>query len=263
MRNVILSIVVYASIASVVGATIIGEESFDTYPDGNVAGQAGGFGFDYDILNGVRTGTPSNWDDVGPSPQVSLGTLITDGTSAKREYNGADEGNGSLRGNGVVFYRFDMTRSSGASWGGASSYDFGTERIFFGVPGAFGATDEAGIEITGVTNISSGIVLTDDVLYTLVAALDFDNSLVGLWVNPDATDGWNATGGTADATLEYTATNWSSATRLGSGGQVTWDNLRIATTPGEVGLIPEPSTVVLSVLGVVFLVLRRRRRDRF
>lgn len=255
-------------------AVIVGVETFD-YPNGPIEGQSGGSGFDYDNLNDSATGSVSDWDVVGGSPSVLGGALVTDGSSAKREYNGTIEGSaggdgpdteraGAARGAGVVFYSVELTRSAGAVWSGISSYDFGGERIFFGVPGAGADTDTIGIDESGVGNTLGTASLTDGQTYTMVAVVDFDNDLVGLFVDPDASsDFWNpATGSnSADVTREYTGTNWSTAARLGSGGEATWDNLTIALgDPTDVGLlaIPEPSSSLLAGLAAL-LVFRRRR----
>ncbi|NNM27957.1 MAG: hypothetical protein HKO57_00425 [Akkermansiaceae bacterium] len=228
---------------------VIGVESFN-YPPGAIDGRDGGQDFDWNAFLGSHSGTPSDWTAVGGAPVVSGNALVTDGSSAKREYNGPVEGtgdgsndaddnherSGAARGVGQVFYKFDMTRSASAGWGGISSYDFGTEVIFFGVPGATGGTDTIGIEQSGVGYTPGTIDLVDDQTYTLIAVLDYDNDLLGLYVDPDNADSWDGTGGTADVTRPYIGSNWSSAVRFGSGGEVTWDNLTVATDPADVGL---------------------------
>ena len=87
----------------------------------------------------------------------------------------------------------------------------------------------------------------------MVAVLDFDNDLLGLFADPDPSDDWDATGGTADVTLAYTGTNWSTAARFGSGGtgQATWDNLVVATTPEEVGLLGQVAPTAPEIIDVV------------
>lgn len=160
-----------------------------------------------------------------------------------------------------------MNRSSGAVWSGVSSYDFGAERLFFGVPGGGGATDTIGISESGVGETLGVISLVDGVAYDMVAVVDFDNDLVGLFVDPDGvSDFWDPTNGTnsADVTRAYTGTNWSTAARLGSGGATTWDDLAIALNdPTDVGLlaaapIPEPATALFGGLALLGLLRRRR-----
>lgn len=252
-----LALLVAAPIAS---AAVIGVDDF-SYPDGSVVGQAGGSGFDYDMVAGTHTGVTSTWESVFNDPQVSGGTLVTSDSGVQRKYNGADEANGALRGNGVVFYLFSMARSAAAAWGGASSYDFGAERIFFGIPGGGAGTDTIGIDESGVGTTLGSINLVDGQSYTMIAVLDFDNDLLGLFVDPDGNDFWNTADGSnsADVTRAYGGTNWSTSVRLASGGGVTWDNLTVATHPTEVGLaIPEASVGLLG--GVAWLLLLRRRR---
>lgn len=257
-------------------ATVIGIETFDT--DGFIAGQTGGTGFNYDNRFGRATTTTSDWDNVGSSPFVVGGALVTNGSSAKREYNGNIEGTGggdgpntevagAVRGGGIVFYSVEITRSANAVWSGISGYDFGNEKLFFGVPGAGGATDTLGIEESGVGNTLGSVSLIDGVDHTLVAVIDFDNDLAGLFLDPDGSaDFWNVTDGTnsADVTRAYTSTNWNTAARLGSGGETTWDNLTIGISdPTDVGIlatqpIPEPTSGLLGCLAM-YLFLKRRR----
>ena len=269
----------FATALSLVGATsgvVVGVEDFAT--DGLIGDQTGGTGFNYDNLNSAVTGITSDWDNTGGTPSVIGGALVTSGESAKREYNGNLEGagtadgpdserNGAARGSGLVFYRVSMTRSSSAVWSGISSFDFGSEKIFFGVPGGGGATDTIGIVESGVGETLGVINLTDDTAYDLVAILDFDNDLVGLFVDPDgANDFWDPTDGSnnADVTRAYTGANWSTAARLGSGGATTWDDLTIALNdPTNVGLlaaapIPEPATALFGCLALLGLLRRRR-----
>lgn len=217
----------------------IGAESF-AYPDGLIAGLDGGLDFDWNQLTGKHTGTASDWNATFGNPAVSGAALVTDNSGALREYNGPGEGAGNdgvptderlgtIRATGTIFYQFDMTRAPNAWWGGVSTYDFGNERIFFGVPGNQAGTNTIGIEVSGVGTTNGVIQLTANQTYNVVAVLDFKNNLTGLFINPDDSDVWDATGGTADVTRPYTGGAWSSALRCASGGSVTWDNLTVAT----------------------------------
>lgn len=231
--------------------TVVGTEPFD-YPDGPVGGLNGGSGWNY-----LRTAEanalaqePSNWNTVAGSPEVSGGKLLTSGSSAKREFGGATEGadagsnerEGAFRGGGVVYfgvdYSVDTLLADGTNqWSGFSSYDFGTERIFFGIPGQTAATRYFGVTGTALAGpVLSTVALEAGVTYRLVGAVDFDADLVKLWVNPDSDDYDNGTDHTADAVAAYAGTNWSSAIRLGSSdGFVTaWDNLKVAQSLSDV-----------------------------
>lgn len=225
---------------------VIGSEDF-TYSNSAVNGKSGGTGFDLSQVTGLHTGVPSTWDNVGGAPQIVGNALVTNNTSAKREFNGSTETTGS-RSSGRVFFKFKMTRAAGnGSWSGASSYGFNTERVFFGVPSSGGGADKAGIDTqnTLAADLPEGAVklsavsLVDGTANTLIGVIDFDNNLLGLFVNPDATDYWNPTDGSnsADVTLQYLSSNSSTAVRLGSGASVTWDNLVLATAATDVGLL--------------------------
>jgi len=236
-------------IAAPVHAIEIGEEDF-SYPDNSaVAGQNGGTGFNRDLFQNAATAFSSDWDNVFGTPTVVSGRLATANSGAKREYNGTIEGagnasndgqdnherSGAVRGQGRVFYRFNLTRVSGGSWSGASSYDFGTERVFFGVPNTANPASgnlEYGCEINATgTRYYSGIAASNTTR-TIVTVLDFDRDFIGLWVDPDANDFYTeATGANScDAGGLYTANNWSSAVRLASGGTCQWDQLTVATS---------------------------------
>ena len=230
-------------------AVEFGTEDFTYADDSGIAGQTGGTGFNYDNFDGAVTSTTADWDNVFGAPTVVSGKLVTSNGGAKREYNGDVEGaggpandgqdtherSGAVRGQGRVFYRFDMTRVSGGEWSGASSYDIGTERVFFGVPNTPNPASgnlEYGCEITAAgIRYFSGIP-AGSATRTIVTVLDFDHDFVGLWVDPDANDFYEETGGanSCDAGGAYTGGNWSTAVRLASGGVCEWDNLAVITS---------------------------------
>lgn len=275
-----VSLATAISLVGVSTGVIVGVEDF-SYTDGSIDTQSGGSGFNYDNFDGAVTTTSSDWDVTGGAPTVVSGALVTIDSSAKREFNGNIEGvggagndgqddherSGAARGNGIVFYSVDLTRSSSAVWSGLSAYDFGSERIFFGVTGGEAATDTIAIDAKGFGETAGSISLLDGQTYRLVAVLDFNNDALGLFVDPDPSSAfWNPTNGTnnADVTREYTGTNWSTAVRLGSGGEATWDNLTVGLNdPTNVGLlaaapIPEPATALFGGLALLGLLRRRR-----
>ena len=247
-----------------VSAVPVGSDNF-TYPDGSIGGRTGGTGWAAERTNevGAPPSGPSDWDVAFGTANVTGGRLVTQESGAIREYNGPGEGvtepsnerEGAFRGTGSVFYAFDMTRQAGAAWSGASSFDFGGERIFYGVPGQPGPTNFFGIEESGVGQTFTTISVVEGQTYRLVAELDFDTDQLNLWVNPTAGDEL-----TPDATRAYAGTNWSSAVRLASGGTAptSWDNLVVATDWSDLN-IPEP-TAALWLGGIgAFAMLRRRR----
>ncbi|MES2476226.1 MAG: PQQ-dependent sugar dehydrogenase [Verrucomicrobiota bacterium] len=245
MKTLSVSLLLLGLVTFRVHAEVIGSESF-TYSNAAVDLKNGGTGFDLN-QNNTHSGVPSDWNKVTGSPLIVDNALVTNNQSAKREFNGNTETTGA-RSSGRVFFKFSMTRAAGnGAWGGVSSYGFNTERIFFGVPSPGAGNDLAGIDTQnhaaadlpeGTVKLSS-ISLADGVTHTLVGVIDFDNNLLGLFVNPDATDFWNPANGanSADATLEYLSVNASTSARAGSGATVTWDNLVLATTAADVGLL--------------------------
>ncbi len=224
-------------------AEIIGVEQFD-YPDGSIAGQTGGMVWDFrNITAPVRDGTPSVWSNIFGVPTVAAGRLVTNENSALRPHNGpslgfgfgSDEEQGSVtdgRLQQIVYHRVSLTTGGTLpTFIGLSTYDFGTERIFFGK--RFGQT-VFGIETSngfGVQN--STIPVAINTTYTLVAKVNYPANQLSLFINPTL-------GGTepaANAVINgYTTNNFSTGVRLGSGsgGAVTWDNLLSATTWAEI-----------------------------
>ncbi|MEM9079549.1 MAG: PQQ-dependent sugar dehydrogenase, partial [Verrucomicrobiota bacterium] len=95
---------------------------------------------------------------------------------------------------------------------------------------------------------STGIRLTDGETVMLVAVIDFEKQLAGVYVNPTGADYWDATGGSADATRVYTNGNWSTAVRLASGGEARWDNLRVTRDWASLDFgVPEPMNDVVTM----------------
>lgn len=246
MKPLLVFLLLLGPLSFHVRAEVIGTENF-TYSNSAVDLKTGGTGFDLNQVTGLHTGVPSDWNKVGGNPQIVSNALITNNSSAKREFNGNTETTGARSG-GKVFFKFKMTRANGnGTWSGVSSYGLATERVFFGVPTSGGGADRAGIDTqnTAAADLPEGTVklsnisLADGVTNTLVGVIDFDNNLLGLFVNPDASDFWSPLNGSnsADVTLQYLSNNSSTAARLGSGASVTWDNLVLATTAADVGLL--------------------------
>lgn len=241
-------------------AAVIGSEDF-SYPDGPINGRTGGTGWS------VSGGT-SDWSSSGNN--VVSGKLVTSGnTGSFREY-GANENASAFPGTGKIFYKFTLTfGSTVANYAGLSSFDFGSERVFFGRT----YTNNLGVEQSGVGSAVTSIVAQPNTTYTLVGVLDFDNDRLSLFVNPDGADVYNPANPTAGANntadaiyTTFTSTNWSSQIRLQSGDQgggadtVNWDNIIVATAPGDVGLaVPEPASFgLLTLMGGLAMVRRRR-----
>ncbi|MCB1123982.1 MAG: hypothetical protein KJT03_20680, partial [Verrucomicrobiae bacterium] len=217
-----------------------------------------------DNFNDGHTTTVSDWDATFGSPTVVSGSLVTsDGDTARREYNGpteglpdtTDEGLGAVNESNThkaVYYRVDMTREGGVDKSGLSSLDFGSERIFFGVPEGrstfwivapgFG---EASDEVTPAFFNRT---------YTLVAKIDFANDLLSLWIDPDLSK--SEYSNTPLATLPYTGTHWSTAVSLSSNGEsgarTLWDDLIVSNSWNNLDLAPIVTTAVDEDDGAIF-----------
>jgi hypothetical protein len=237
---------------------LIGADDF-TYDDGGIAGQAGGTGFDFDNnpLNDSFVGHTtrvSDWDSLTGAPSMSGGKLLTQDNGAKREFNGFSEGiavNGDEHIGAVnhdndakaVFLRADLTRGTDVTWSGISSLDFGTQRLFFGVPWSTGPSGsrEFGIEESNISttfNTTNPIIPVSGRTYTIVAKIDFPNDLLTLWVNPDLTK--TEAENPPYLTRVYTGGNWSTAMLLSSGGTTptAWDHAVAAREWSAIGTFP-------------------------
>lgn len=220
-------------------ADLIGFDGFD-YRGSSMNGQEGGAFWGYQNVTpaGHKVGM-SDWDNApgfGSTSISSGGLLYTGDSGVIREYSGptvADETKGAVNTVSVakkVYYRVTFTRGSGATWCGVSSFDFGTERLFFGLypdgTGKFSIYDQNTYTRLALSTVDVAVGQT----YTLVAKLDYAAGNVTLYVNPDVSQ--SEASNTPVATASYSATTWSTAVRLGSGssGFVTWDNLAVATT---------------------------------
>lgn len=286
MKKTLVSAVALAvGIVTPHAAVIIGSDSFN-YANGGIANQSGGIGWDYQRTDEGHTNGASDWEGTA---NVSGNALVTNTNNAGfREYSGISEGStlgtgeheGAFQGTGSFFYGVSITLSGFDSNGnvnqfaGISSFDFGTERVFFGMVGA----QLAGEHKFGIAGSAAGgtfkttIDAVAGVTYRLVAQVDFDNNTLRLWVNPDGSDNM----GTADAiTTNFTSTSWSSRVRLASGGfsgaqdlSATWDDLIVTTSSvgdpdsmaafAAAAAIPEPSVAVLGGIGLLGLLRRRR-----
>lgn len=220
-------------------ADLIGFDGFD-YRGTSMNGQEGGAFWGYQNVSpaGHKVGM-SDWDNApgfGSTSVSSGGLLFTGDSGVIREYHGptlADETKGAINTVSVakkVYYSVTFTRGTGATWCGLSSFDFGTERLFFGLfpdgTGKFSIYDQNTFTRIALSTVDATVGQT----YTLVAKLDYAAGNVALYLNPN--QGLSEASNTPIATAAYSGTNWSTAVRLGSGGNglVTWSNLAVATT---------------------------------
>ncbi len=208
-------------------AEIVGIEPF-VYADGPIAGKAAGSYWDFKNVSPVaHTGISSTWSNDTGAPNVISGKLVTTNNSARRQYNGASESDGAVNEfnvNKQVYYRVTVTTGPTLpTFFGLSSYDFASERIFFGK--TFGSANFGIQDAVLLTN--SVVPVAPNTTYVLVARLDYDDNLIRLYVNPDLGASEPAT---APVSASYTDTYWSTEVRLasGTGGTVTWDDLVVA-----------------------------------
>jgi len=219
---------------------LIGSEAF-AYADGGIGGKNGGAHWDFENLSfgdGTANHTlqPSTWDTAFGAPAVTAGALVTQEAGAIRQYNGIEaEGAVNKEISTVhkqVYYRFELTRGTNATWSGASFFDYGAERLLVGVPFATapGGNREFAIHDLATGHTYSGMQPVVGQTYTIVAKLDYNAGLVSMWVNPDLAQTEAANPPTI--TRAYSALNWNTAIRFGSGGSsaTTWDNVSVGTS---------------------------------
>jgi hypothetical protein len=243
---------------------LVGIEDFG-YPDGPVAGLAGGTYFDHDnwLFNGAfigHTGTTSDWDGTG---SVAGGRLVTRETHAFRDFNGATEGPGSNEeptdaragaindddnfAASVAYFKATLTRRAGALHSVFGPDDFDQERLGFGIVDNAG-TPQWGIrEGTEASTDAGALAVADGQTYTVVGKVDFTGNLLSLWVDPDlnGTEAANA----PLVTRVYTGTNWASGVRFASTGtgDTEWDNVVVANSWEQlVGEAPLPILLGIS-----------------
>ena len=239
-------------------AEIIGYESFDYTDAESLTGADGGSFWDFRNAASARHSTKASAWSVAPgfsggTMLVNTGVLFTSNYGVVRTYGGPDtagENAGAVNNDSdakKVYYRFTMTRGAGTNWCGVSSFDFGTERLFFGVfpdgTNQFSIYDQN----TGTLMDLSTRVCATGVTYTLVAKVDYGADRVSLFVNPDLDAVEPATKTTIFnptslvATAAFTGTNWSTGLRLGSDGLTSWDDLTVATTWQSLSTYPVTS----------------------
>ncbi|MDB6071292.1 MAG: hypothetical protein JWL81_2463 [Verrucomicrobiales bacterium] len=217
-------------------ADVIGYDGFN-YPAGPAAGKGAGVHWDWDnTVSPGHTGRVSQWEAIYNTPGFSGGKLVTSESGAKRRYHGvlaADEISSAVNETSLdraVYYKVVMSVGTGVNWCGISSFDFGSERLFWGLfpdgSGKFSIYDQNTFTPLSVSAVS----VIPGTTYTLVAKLDFSANVVRLYINPDLTAPESSAVPAVTAT--YAATWWSTGVRLASGGAGTvgWDDLVVASS---------------------------------
>lgn len=268
-RNITLILAGLIAMTTSALGTGIGSDTFD-YPDGSLVDQVGGTGWMWNKAAGTQTSGVSDYEVSGPANQgVTNGTFYTfNGGWGRREFSDPIT-DGAYVNEGVLFFSVWMTRGDGTTYSGISAFGGTSERVYFGVLGESStwATNGIGIQAGGSGSRTWGFVSIDDnVTYNLVGVLDYDNDILGLYINPDGADFWNSSGGSADVIRTgYTATTGTDTVRVISGGNTAdawtdWDNLKVTTSLSEaITPVPEPTVIAMLGLGAAGWLLLRRR----
>jgi hypothetical protein len=218
-----------------------------------------------DDFSGPGSGTGweagNDWEGLGGGVVSTAG-----GAGSFRDFAAPIDGT-----NQVTYIRFDITQSAGplvsGDWGGASLFEgvegtVGSETHFAGRPGFFpryGLDPHAGAN--NAATVDSGIAI-DNQLHTFITAIDTTpagaSTTYRIWI-----DSFNVNAPTATKTVDSLIDAPWGTYRMQSAAPLTllFDNLTIATTAGEVGLVPEPASLgLLGFFGVAMLVMKRRCR---
>jgi hypothetical protein len=208
--------------------------------------------------SGTGWAAGSQWEGLGDGRVTTTGTT----NITFRDFAAPVDGT-----NQVTYIRFDFTQSvpgTGAQWGGASFFEGleaaggGTETFFAGDPGNI---PRYGLDLHP-GSVDSGVTI-DNQQHTIIAAIDTTpagaTANYRIWV-----DNFNVATPSGMGTINNSPIDaaWGSF-RFGSDATNTdfFDNLTIATTFGEVGLVPEPASLGLfGLIGWAMLGMYRRRR---
>ncbi|MEM9185333.1 MAG: hypothetical protein AAGB00_02405 [Planctomycetota bacterium] len=146
---------------------------------------------------------------------------------------------------GSIFVTFDINANSPDGFAGVSFFadenDGSTETFFIGVPGGF----DYGINTLGAGTIGTNIV-ADSQVRTLIAEVEFgaEDDTYRFWV-----DNFNAAAPSGELMIDgfLIESEWQAvriASDTGGGTTIEVDNLVIATTAADVGLVTVAETVV-------------------
>jgi hypothetical protein len=243
-RKLNLSAMALASMlgsAALSQATVIVSEDF-SYGDGGLNGQNGGTGF----------------SNAWTSSSNVTGGVVTGNDPSTRSLSTAFASSGTLWLSFDWGYSVDPTEDG--SYGGLTFYIGGTEKFLIG--NTWPGTGHDVWQMNGsaqTSEVNYGGMKTGVAKITLGAGA---TSTVELWVG--------ATGSPVDVSGGAMATSFNrdlagvNGIRINGGdfgngaNSQSFDNLLIGTTMGDVDAIPEPSAALLSGLGMLCLLRRRR-----
>jgi hypothetical protein len=167
---------------------------------------------------------------------------------------------------GKIYIAFDYSQTApgdGSQWGGAAFFEGqdagGDESFFAGNPAQF---NNIGLDLKQGDTLDSGVA-HDARSHRIITEIDLTaggtNATYKIWVDSN-----NVSAPTAMTSITNDPFDapWQSLRLAGDGATTnTTDNLVIATTFSEVGLIPEPATIaLLGALGLTFIGAAHRRR---
>jgi len=238
MKKAVLFLMLHLLFVASVNADVIGYEAFD-YANGDITGQAGGTGWDYNGTTGTHTEGTSVWSNPAGVTTVVNNTLVLEDAvpsatwiCALRDF--ADpQANGAIS-SGRLYFAYTLTIDMDQAWFGIDAAIGGDEGMRFGMPWAGGALSYLGLQCPGGSAIST-VLATVGQTYRIVGVVDFDNDSARMWIDPDASDYDVAPGDTSADVVFSTLGLTGSITgvRIVSALQTTWDDVIIATTFGE------------------------------
>jgi len=235
------------------GATIIYQQNFDSLIAGSsLVGQAGFTGGNHDVV------------DQGGGDYAAAGRI-----SAGGQWAGVTAPLGSTVSTGWVWTSFTLESNSSDTRRGSAVALVNGPDVSDGGNWAQNHVSFAGLaqwQLRAVPANASNTGVTTNAPDSIIGAVNVDTGTAYMWVNPDGTDQFDpADGGTADATLidskfEGPFDHLFLTGRNAATSSPTYDDIIVATTSADVGLVtvPEPSTLLLGGLGLLALLRRRR-----
>jgi hypothetical protein len=167
---------------------------------------------------------------------------------------------------GKIYIAFDHAQTApgdGSQWGGAAFFEGpsagGDESFFAGNPGQF---NNIGLDLKQGGTLDSGVghsTTARRIITEIDLTAGGTNATYKIWVDSNNV---NAPTAMTSITNDPFDAPWQSLRLAGDGATThTTDNLVIATTFAEVGLVPEPATIALfGVLGLTLIGAAHRRR---
>ena len=230
-----------AGVAGTAHAAIVYQTDFDSVPAAYAAGELNG-------QNGWVNDSPGKKIDVVDLGGNQVADVIV-GFTAVYTQSFAAVG-------GTVFMRVDMLNTHASDWSTLMVRSGSSDVLAF-------AVDDGNLSIQDRTNFENVLLGSyGGGFSTLVGAYDAATSTFFGWDNPDASDYYNtALDNSADASVVIDAApvTLDSIRLRARSAQAQYDNIVIATSPTDVGLlVPEPSSLALLGLGGLLVVPRRR-----